>query len=226
MLSVLKRLPSPGKGWLLAWLVSPIAGFMICYSLLAAASSVARGEIEQVAPAASASDVTGNMGLAEAQAFSEYPVYWLGEEFAGLRVTHIDRVYYEHPPGVGLPPSDMITIVYGDCTPHGTPPTCVRPISITTSSSCTRPQELTARAAKEGEPFSLRSATAEWVSGSLVIYAGDATVNIIAATDNPREDALAAASSLRSMNALGATTASHNFSGARIPCGGGTQGGE
>jgi len=205
--------------WLVMWLIAPVAGFLLTYFVLTGAASLADKGPSQVAPAASSGEMAGNMSLAEAQAFDGYPVYWVGEEFEGLGVTHINRLYYEHPLGVPLPPSDMITVVYGNCNVQGTPPTCVPPISITTSSYCSRPQEFTAEAAKQGEPFTVRSATAEWVSNSLVIYAGDATVNIIAATDNPRDDAMRVGDSLRSMNTLGVTTGAEAFPKAGTTCG-------
>jgi len=219
MVHRLRRHLPTGTGWFVVWLLAPIVGFLAAYSLLSGAAALADRGMSNVAPAASAGDVTGNLGLAEAQAFDGYPVYWLGEEFEGLRVTHINRLYYEHPPGVPLPPSDMITVIYGDCTPQGTPPTCVPPISIVTSSYCSRPQEQTAAAAKQGEPFAMRDATAEWVSNSLVIYAGDATVNIIAATDNSQDDAMRVAKSLRSMNTLGVASQAEVFPKARVSCG-------
>jgi len=219
MVSLLRRFLPRRARWYAVWALAPIMGFLSAYLILVGMQAIYRHkETADVVPVANAGDMAGNMDIAEVQSFEGYPVYWLGQEFQGLPITSIDRLYYEHPPEVNLPASDMITVVYGDCIPHGTPPTCVPPIQVITSAYCTRPREQTAAAARQGEPFVVRGADAEWVSDSLVIYAGDATVNVIAATDDSRDDALEVANSLRSANALGAVTTAETLPQAKAPC--------
>ena len=47
--------------------------------------------------------------VAAARGFDRFPLYWLGEEFEGVPLVHVEA----------RPESEIVTFVYGDCDPPG-----------------------------------------------------------------------------------------------------------
>jgi hypothetical protein len=63
-----------------------------------------------------------------AKDFDRFPLYWVGERFEKWDLTHIDGLDY---------PSQIISFIYGDCTPHdGEQPSCTPPFQIQVSRLC------------------------------------------------------------------------------------------
>jgi hypothetical protein len=62
--------------------------------------------------------------LAQARAFDEYPLYWVGERFEDWELTHFDVM-----PG-------FATFIYGDCEVTGNDGGCPPPLSIQISPLC------------------------------------------------------------------------------------------
>ena len=61
--------------------------------------------------------------------YSEGPLLWLGEEFEGFRLTHVDIRNITFPSGSG----DMTTLIYGDCDgekANPREPSCMSPLQI------------------------------------------------------------------------------------------------
>lgn len=53
--------------------------------------------------------------------FERFPVYWLGEEFEGLELSHVTAEDW----------SAAAVLIYGTCEPHGTfEPTCALPLQV------------------------------------------------------------------------------------------------
>jgi hypothetical protein len=192
--------------WIVLMLLAPIAGGLTSYVVLTWLSSVdgaPRPPAERVDAGPAVPTPRTGWTIEEAEAFHEYPVLWLGESFDAMPVTGITRLQSSEPPGVPAPDTDMVTVVYGDCTPAGTPPTCVPPVQIVSTPYCLRPQSLAAPEVLAGEPFELRGAVAQWVGpghATLVLYGGQSTVTIIATAGE--DTALEVASRVHSLNGL------------------------
>lgn len=61
-----------------------------------------------------------------ARQFDEYPLYWVGEEFEGLPLVHVDT----------RPESAFATFIYGDCEPRGWDGGCPPPLQLQISPLC------------------------------------------------------------------------------------------
>ncbi len=63
-----------------------------------------------------------------AREFDAFPLYWVGERVEKWDLTTIDGLDY---------PSQIVTFIYGDCTPHdGEQPSCTPPFQIQVSPLC------------------------------------------------------------------------------------------
>jgi hypothetical protein len=66
--------------------------------------------------------------LKAAREFDRFPLYWVGERFEQWDLTTIDGLDYR---------SEIISFIYGDCTPHdGEQPSCTPPFQIQVSPLC------------------------------------------------------------------------------------------
>jgi hypothetical protein len=69
----------------------------------------------------SACSFGGAPDVDSAATFERFPVYWLGEEFEGRELTHVQAEDW----------SPAVLLVYGECTPSGgLEPSCVPPVQI------------------------------------------------------------------------------------------------
>src|SRR5688572_21938267 len=68
----------------------------------------------------------GNVTEADATAFSEFPLFWLGTEFGGYSLHSIHRSKYDVP---NAHPEDLWMFVYGDC-PKKPNEGCMLPVSV------------------------------------------------------------------------------------------------
>jgi hypothetical protein len=207
--------------------MAPVAGAVVSFLALTWIASLDR-KGEGIAPVAQAEPVlqgSGDMTVEEAVAFQEYPVFWVGPDFNGMPITSVDRMKSSLPPEVSqllarpVPDTDSLDIVYGDCTPTGTPPTCVLPLQIQSTPYCLRPASLAAPEVLEGEPFELRGATAQWVGpgrNTLVLYTGESTVTIIATAGEAT--ALEMAQSLYAANGLGPLSRGERLGPVTVAC--------
>jgi hypothetical protein len=128
----------------------------------------------------------GAAPLETAMVRSHFPVYWLGLEFRGMRIT-----------SVSIDPGETVTVHYGDCLLGGQY-TCVTPVSIVSS-----PDNSFVPGATPGAPkLSLRGATASVARGgaTLAIPTGPVVVSVYA-----HDPALArtAASTMAPINEVG-----------------------
>jgi hypothetical protein len=167
------------------------------------------GGTDSITPGAEAAlEFPSRMTIDQAQTFQDYPVFWVGEEFEGLPVTSIHHERYSPPAGIAQPDTDSVDVVYGDCTPTGSPPTCVPPVQIQSTPYCLLPPTMAAEGVLQGESFDLRGASAQWVGAghTLVLHTGESTVVIIATEG--KDAALEVANHLRASNGLGPSSAS------------------
>lgn len=144
-------------------------------------------------------------------------MFWVGAEFEGLSVTSVHHERYSSPSGF-LPQTDSVDIVYGDCTPSGTPPTCVPPVQIQSTPYCLLPPTVAAEGVLEGDPFDVRGASAQRVGAghTLVLHTGESTVIIIATEGS--EMTLEVANRLWAMNGLGPSSPSEALGPVTADC--------
>lgn len=130
------------------------------------------------------------MAVRDAQQFREFPVAWLGEEFAGYKLTKTVHAVGEA--------QDAVYLIYGDCEDEADQPepSCVPPLEIVTSAPGTVPDPDDERIMNAGELTSIRGATARTLSGSPFIWTGGVVITIHA--NGPFVDA--ALEGLRSAN--------------------------
>lgn len=118
--------------------------------------------------------------LDDARSFKGFPLYYLGDNYAGLPLTEIIRYRYEPEPPI--PPweaENIVLFIYGSCTPSGEGrPSCVAPLSLRVEPYCMAPPELFSASARSGEPFDVRDALAEQVAGHLHVWSGEVGITI------------------------------------------------
>jgi hypothetical protein len=143
---------------------------------------------------------TTEANLAAAKAFHGYPVYWAGEEVAGLPLE-------EFAGNPGSVRKAGWTSYYGTCELQGTDhPSCAPPLQIQVFSTCTR---WAAALDHQKSVFAFRGAQAHWFpgikvkglkglqeSGPLEIFTGRVTVVVFAET---KQIAFAAGRALRTV---------------------------
>jgi hypothetical protein len=110
--------------------------------------------------------------VADTIGFKEFPVAWLGEEFAGYRLTKTFHAVGED--------QNAVYLIYGDCedTPDQPEPSCVAPLQIVTSAPGTVPAPQDERIMNAGQLTSARDATARTLSGSPFIWTDTVTITI------------------------------------------------
>ncbi|KKL80271.1 hypothetical protein LCGC14_2006420 [marine sediment metagenome] len=143
----------------------------------------------------------GNWSLADAQDFDGFPLFWVGEEYAGLPLTAIirsDYVSYERP-GIQVR-EDSVTFLYGSCVIEGGEGGCAAPFQVAVASTCQSPPGLAAAMVRSGEPFQLRGALAqEYTDGHIELSTQDVSVTVFG--PDP-ESMRALAGALRPLNPL------------------------
>jgi hypothetical protein len=137
-----------------------LRGVSLCAALLLCASALGScGNTLQDQP-------IGSAPLETVIVKSHFPVYWLGQQFRGMRIT-----------SVTIDPGEAVTIHYGDCVLGGQY-TCVTPISIVSS-----PDNSFIPGASAGQRFlALRGVSASLAQGgdTLAIPTGRVVVSVYA----------------------------------------------
>ena len=146
----------------------------------------------------------GHWTIEEAQRFTEFALYWVGEEFRGLPLTDIYRFDSRSNDPPVLHPESSVTFMYGTCKPPGglfAEGGCSPPIQIIVQPYCA-----TADLHLERSPFreNAEISSAE-IDSTRFVWTGDVAVTIYAYGESggPRD----VAEALVSMNGRGPTEA-------------------
>ena len=134
----------------------------------------------QVAEEAGATQLSWTMD--DAKRFTEFDLYWLGDEFAGLPLTRIVRYVYEPPPDVpAVTAENVVLFIYGTCTPDPAADFgCPIPLSVRNEPYCMRPPSLLAEQATTGGQGDIRGAEArQLTSGDILLWTGDVRVSLL-----------------------------------------------
>lgn len=87
----------------------------------------------------------------EAENFADYPLFWLGESFAGYNLQSIIRQKYTpSPPIPSHEAMDSVGFSYGDCTIQPESSSCPVPIVVMIEPACLERPEMIADMAKAG----------------------------------------------------------------------------
>ena len=107
-----------------------------------------------------------NMSVEEARAFSEFPLYWLGETYEGLELTTL------------LGGKNNFTFLYGKCVTRGDGG-CPQPFQVIVRPLCLSRPGTKAPMVHAGELFTLRGALAqEYTDGHLELGIGSVSVTL------------------------------------------------
>jgi len=141
----------------------------------------------------------GKITLDEARNFRDFELFWPGERFQGDTVTAAYRFKTERDPRLPIPVGkDYVALTYGTCEPRpGPEASCQVPLAVHIEPYCMLPPDLIAEGAKQGPPFQLRGAQAQWVGEHLRIWTGGVSIAVLGLTP---EISLEAANSLVSLN--------------------------
>jgi hypothetical protein len=95
-------------------------------------------------------DGTGRGGLNERQIsdFRDYPLFWLGDAFAGFNLQTVRHLKYDAP--LGAMAQDRVTFIYGECLPAAGANRCPVPAQIHVQPVCAVLPEEVAEDAKQG----------------------------------------------------------------------------
>lgn len=125
----------------------------------------------------------GRWSQADLQAFADYPLLWPGEIVGGYHLQAVGRSRAAAPAGHRL--HDMVTLIYGRCTPDGDEPRCPAPLTVHVVPACAvRPHDV-AEAARAGLPQAVRGGARlqRLTDGSLLLWTGSVTVSITPMAD-------------------------------------------
>lgn len=93
----------------------------------------------------------------EAENFADYPLFWLGESFAGYNLQSIVRQKYTPPPGIPAHEAmDSLGFAYGDCTIQPESRSCPVPLVVMVEPTCLERPEWLANGVKDGSVESVR----------------------------------------------------------------------
>ena len=151
--------------------------------------------VSEVAPQAARAGITGQATPAplrtpgpptwlvkDAEEFSEFSLYWLGEEFRGLPLTRIVRYRFDPLPGSvhEFSRENSVTFIYGDCVPTPEQETgCPAPLYMKVEPHCSRSAQLTPAAFTGGQPISIGGITGRITDERhVVVWTGDVTLSI------------------------------------------------
>jgi hypothetical protein len=125
--------------------------------------------------------------IQKARDFKGFPLYWLGDSFQSLALTHADIA-----PEAVAPTLDSASFTYGTCTPRPGGEGCALPLDILVEPLCFTPPERIAGVTR-ADLQDFRGAKALWIDDHLRIWTGDTTIAIFG---YPRERIQAAADAL------------------------------
>ena len=155
-------------------LVVIAVGLLVSWATLAVAksSSDQLGDGRSANPNQFRAGTVDPSAVAAAKNFSEFPVAWLGEEYAGFKLT---KMFHADSEG-----QNAVYIIYGNCEddPAEPEPSCVPPLEIVTSAPGTIPAPEDERIMNAGNLTSARGAVARTLSGSPFIWTEGAVITI------------------------------------------------
>ncbi len=124
---------------------------------------------------------TGNLTQSQVEAFDEFPVLWLGEEFAGYHLQHVSLLGQVAPPGAPAEHTFReVAFIYGGCRlDGGDEPSCNAPLSVQVQPGCSVPQSKVAPGAALARTKVRGDADAvAFRDGSMAIWSGDVMISI------------------------------------------------
>ena len=166
-------------GWkaLVAVLLVTVAGFGLIMRTLAEASP----EINANRRADPAHFRVGSLNaeaVAEAEAFQEFPLVWLGEEFEGFQLAK-----FLHKKGDGY---DKVYLIYGVCEspPGALEPSCVPPLAVVINAPRNVPSPNQVEERVAGPETTRRGVTARILSGSMFLWTGGVVISVKANSEH------------------------------------------
>jgi len=124
--------------------------------------------------------------LEDAKAFTEFPLYWLGDSFGGLPLTQVYRRKYDPAPGSPQERSrtNAVYFIYGDCNPNRLfgPSRCNVPLTVMLEPNCARSTLFTPDLFPIGVQTVVAGVPARYVDeGQVVLWAGGVTITVMSA---------------------------------------------
>lgn len=120
----------------------------------------------------------GPFSAEELKAFSEFPLLWLGESFAGYNLQwagHIER----GEPGA-RDAWNAVTFIYGTCTPYDeTEPSCPAPVTVHVRPACSvTPSSILPGVVRSTERVRGGAELVRFRDGHVMLWTGDVSVEI------------------------------------------------
>lgn len=117
----------------------------------------------------------------EAEAFTDYPVFWLGESFGGFNLQSIVRNKYDPPAGIpDHEAMDTLGFAYGDCVIPDGASACPVPLVVMTEPICMAQPQWIVEGAKAGDPETVRSGARlqRFEDGHIEIWSGQVSITV------------------------------------------------
>jgi hypothetical protein len=133
----------------------------------------------------------GPWSQADVDAFADYALVWLGEEFAGYHLQAVSRTKYDAPPDIPTArPQDMVTFIYGTCTPAPGAHGCLAPASVQIQPACLVRPEQVAERVKHGPAETVRGGgrLQRFADGHVMLWIGKIVVRVNVVADPDRVD--------------------------------------
>lgn len=148
----------------------------------------------------------GNMTMADAQAFTRYPLYNAGQSVAGLPSSGVNQSVGPSQDGE-LTGTDYVDFFYGVCAPTSSDPGCSAPVDVQVWNVCARWRDLVSLTPDQS--VTVRGVPARFFEGftRLELYTPDATIVIFGGN---AAQLLSVANAISGVNALGIQTMTAN----------------
>lgn len=122
----------------------------------------------------------------EAENFADYPLFWLGESFAGYNLQSIIRQKYTPPPPIPAHEAmDNVGFSYGECTIHPESNSCPAPLVVMTEPACLNRPEGLANRVKDGSMEIVRGGAPlqRFSDGHVRLWTGQVSIFLDAPAD-------------------------------------------
>ncbi len=130
----------------------------------------------------------GRLSALDVQAFRDFPLVWLGPEFAGYNLREIVREEYA---GTREQPArDNVLFIYGQCTPAKGTSACPVPVSVRVHNNCFLTRESIEESVKSSSEETVRGAARlqRFGDGHIVLWFGKVAVSIKIPADSSLND--------------------------------------
>ena len=124
----------------------------------------------------------GNWSVEDATSFAEFPVFWAGEEYAGVPLEAIIRANYVSAVRAEFTlVEDTVSFLYGSCIlPESREGGCPSPYQVTVQPACMLPPGFAERSLIDAET-TVRGAPAEiFADGHLILWTQDVAITVFA----------------------------------------------